>query len=138
MTIRRLTAWLTADSDVTIEPAGTRGGDFARANETAGLDRTPAGYTWHHHQDYGAMQLVDRATHAATGHTGGFSIWGRFQLSDMEFDDSQYYAGPDLTDALVTSAEARLGYRLPESYLNVLRVRNGGRPPRRRFPICPS
>lgn len=33
-------------------------------------------YTWHHHQDEGVMQLVDRKIHRQTGHTGGFSIWG--------------------------------------------------------------
>ncbi|CAG7648178.1 hypothetical protein PAESOLCIP111_05545 [Paenibacillus solanacearum] len=37
---------------------------------------TPEGYTWHHHQDTGRMQLVDSAIHAKTGHTGGRSIWG--------------------------------------------------------------
>lgn len=54
-------------------------------------------------------------------------------MKDVEFDASEYYTGPDLTDALVASAELRLGYRLPDSYLEVLRVRNGGRPTRRRF-----
>ena len=36
----------------------------------------PKAYTWHHHQDEGVMQLVDRKIHRQTGHTGGFSIWG--------------------------------------------------------------
>ncbi|MGN0299526.1 MAG: HNH endonuclease, partial [Lachnospiraceae bacterium] len=36
----------------------------------------PKAYTWHHHQDKGVMQLVDRKIHRQTGHTGGFSIWG--------------------------------------------------------------
>lgn len=62
--------------DVTIEPSGTRAGDFARANEAAGLECTPEGYNWHHSQDPGVMQLIERFIHAATGHTGGFSIWG--------------------------------------------------------------
>lgn len=38
--------------------------------------RTPEGYTWHHHEDKGVMQLVDTETHAKTGHTGGKSVWG--------------------------------------------------------------
>jgi RHS repeat-associated protein len=63
--------------DVTITPTGTRSGDFAAANEAAGLSRTPEDYTWHHHQDYGVMQLIERGIHASTGHTGGFSIWGK-------------------------------------------------------------
>jgi len=36
----------------------------------------PAGYTWHHNEDTGKMQLVDTKTHAATGHLGGKAIWG--------------------------------------------------------------
>lgn len=36
---------------------------------------TPDGYTWHHHEDTGKMQLVDTDTHR-TGHTGGRAIWG--------------------------------------------------------------
>lgn len=32
--------------------------------------------TWHHHQDRGKMQLVDKAIHQQTGHTGGKAIWG--------------------------------------------------------------
>lgn len=38
---------------------------------------TPDGYTWHHHQEPGKMQLVDEKIHATTGHTGGHSIWGK-------------------------------------------------------------
>lgn len=37
---------------------------------------TPDGYTWHHHEDIGKMQLIDSVAHAKTGHTGGRSIWG--------------------------------------------------------------
>lgn len=37
---------------------------------------TPDGYTWHHNEEKGKMQLVDSETHAHTGHTGGRSIWG--------------------------------------------------------------
>lgn len=38
--------------------------------------RTPKGYTWHHSEDKGKMELVDTEIHAKTGHTGGRSIWG--------------------------------------------------------------
>jgi len=34
------------------------------------------GYTWHHHQEPGRMQLVDSVEHTQTGHDGGRSIWG--------------------------------------------------------------
>lgn len=39
-------------------------------------NETPDGYTWHHSEETGKMQLVDSETHAKTGHTGGKSIWG--------------------------------------------------------------
>lgn len=34
------------------------------------------GYTWHHTEEPGKMQLVDEDEHADTSHTGGRSIWG--------------------------------------------------------------
>jgi hypothetical protein len=37
---------------------------------------TPDGYTWHHNEECGKMQLVDSEIHAKTGHTGGKVIWG--------------------------------------------------------------
>lgn len=37
--------------------------------------RNPAGYTWHHNESCGVMQLVETSKHAITGHTGGDSIW---------------------------------------------------------------
>lgn len=37
---------------------------------------TPDGYTWHHNEEPGKMQLVDFDVHAGTGHTGGRAIWG--------------------------------------------------------------
>ncbi|NTX00484.1 HNH endonuclease [Myxococcus sp. CA040A] len=55
------------------EYTGSRTGDFAAANRAAGLQATPKGMTWHHHQDRTTMQLVPTEVHARTGHTGGFS-----------------------------------------------------------------
>lgn len=37
---------------------------------------TPDGYTWHHNEETGKMQLVDSDIHAKTGHTGGKTVWG--------------------------------------------------------------
>jgi hypothetical protein len=37
---------------------------------------TPDGYTWHHHEEAGRMQLVDSETHELARHTGGMSLWG--------------------------------------------------------------
>jgi hypothetical protein len=36
----------------------------------------PEGYTWHHNEDPGVLQLVDRESHASVGHTGGRELWG--------------------------------------------------------------
>ena len=33
------------------------------------------GYTWHHSEIPGKMQLVETKTHVMSGHTGGNSIW---------------------------------------------------------------
>jgi SMI1/KNR4 family protein SUKH-1 len=45
------------------------------------------------------------------------------------------YIGPELTDESVRAAELALGYKLPVSYLRLLRVQNGGLPRRRCFPV---
>jgi hypothetical protein len=37
---------------------------------------TPDGFTWHHSEEVGKLQLVDERIHALTGHTGGRNIWG--------------------------------------------------------------
>jgi filamentous hemagglutinin len=34
------------------------------------------GYTWHHHQDSGRMQLVPELIHKKTGHAGGEAMGG--------------------------------------------------------------
>ncbi|MFJ8234191.1 HNH endonuclease [Ureibacillus sp. NPDC094379] len=38
--------------------------------------RTPDGYVWHHSEQPGVLQLVDKEVHDATRHTGGRAIWG--------------------------------------------------------------
>ena len=40
------------------------------------LENIP-GYTWHHHENMGRMQLVSREIHQKTGHVGGFDLWFR-------------------------------------------------------------
>jgi hypothetical protein len=54
------------------------------------------------------------------------------------FDSSTYYTGPLLTDSMVSSVERDLGYRLPQSYLQLLRVKNGGAPKRQCHPTSGS
>ena len=38
--------------------------------------KSPPGLTWHHHQDTGKMQLVNKELHARFGHIGGMERWG--------------------------------------------------------------
>lgn len=40
------------------------------------LNQTPDGYTWHHSEMPGSLQLVEEEAHAHTGHTGGRELWG--------------------------------------------------------------
>ncbi len=39
-------------------------------------DETPDGYTWHHSEEPGKMQLVSTEEHQNNRHTGGKAIWG--------------------------------------------------------------
>lgn len=41
------------------------------------------------------------------------------------FEQGDYYTGPPATDAAIWNAEQALGYRLPASYVALLRERNG-------------
>lgn len=38
--------------------------------------QTPSGYTWHHHELPGRMQLVKTDEHSTCRHTGGRCLWG--------------------------------------------------------------
>jgi hypothetical protein len=40
-----------------------------------GTDSPPHGYTWHHHQQPGRMQLVPFGVHGAVQHSGGRQVW---------------------------------------------------------------
>ena len=48
------------------------------------------------------------------------------RLFDNESEYGQNYLFDDLTDDLVSRAEETMGYKLPESYKELLRFRNGG------------
>jgi RHS repeat-associated protein len=58
---------------VQIQYTGSRSQDFTLSNRAAGLDRTPEGFTWHHHEDAKTMQLVPTDLHGSVGHHGGFA-----------------------------------------------------------------
>ena len=51
-----------------------RSKDFRMANKKSGYRETPNGYTWHHNEDIGVMELVKSDIHSAVKHTGGFAI----------------------------------------------------------------
>ena len=68
---------LPVDEEVRIEPTNDRDLDIAAANRAAGYPETPEGFTWHHSERYGIMQLVPRWLHWKTGHWGGWFIWGK-------------------------------------------------------------
>lgn len=38
--------------------------------------RTPGGFTWHHNEDVGKMELVNTEKHDLAKHTGGRAVWG--------------------------------------------------------------
>ena len=38
--------------------------------------KTPEGFTWHHNEELGKMELIDTKTHNIAKHVGGKSIWG--------------------------------------------------------------
>ena len=63
-------------SEARITLTGNRAADEAAANAAAGFKSTPRGYTWHHSEDVGLMQLVERRVHQRFSHSGGFSING--------------------------------------------------------------
>jgi len=63
-----------ADKTVEIAQTGDRTKDAKLANEAAGLDKTPEGFIWHHHENGTTMQLVPSDIHQQTGHTGGVAL----------------------------------------------------------------
>jgi RHS repeat-associated protein len=59
-----------------IQLGKSRDVDFGRADRAVGYSRSnprPDGYTWHHHQDSGYMQLIPTDLHDAVKHTGGIA-----------------------------------------------------------------
>lgn len=49
--------------------------DFKAANERAGFPSKPKGYSWHHNEKMGKMQLINTKIHEAFSHTGGRKVW---------------------------------------------------------------
>jgi hypothetical protein len=47
-------------------------------------------------------------------------------INTNEFWDSNYYNNPPLTDKMIIQAENELGVKLPDTFLDLLKVQNGG------------
>ena len=62
-----------------------------------------------------------------------FTLGLMTRTSDFWAED-EYFVGPPLTEEAIASAQAKLGFRLPASYLELLRTQNGGTPRRDCFP----
>ena len=70
-----------AGNKVQLDPKLWKKGDTAQKKwleENVLGGPTPEGYTWHHHQDAGYMQLVHSSIHKAYQHDGGrsYGMWG--------------------------------------------------------------
>jgi RHS repeat-associated protein len=66
---------ITSMNTVKIKMTGNYAGDFAAANKAAGFSATPEGYTWHHTEVMGELQLVKTEAHAAARHSGGVQLY---------------------------------------------------------------
>lgn len=51
--------------------------------ENGVISNAPAGWTWHHNENEGIMQLVNAETHKMARHTGGNSIWGYSSIKEV-------------------------------------------------------
>ena len=56
-------------------------------------------------------------------------------IDPQNFWDLNYYDHPPLTDEMVRIAEAQLSVTLPASYIDLLRIQNGGYTHRFAYPI---
>jgi hypothetical protein len=120
-------------AEVNIELTGSRSQDFRLANEAGGFASKPSEYTWHHHEDVGLMQLVDRTIHKRFTHHGGFGLgpheWIR-KTKRLEIDMKivRSFVDTRVTDKELSEFEDKRGLTFPEDYRNFLLQTNGGQP----------
>ncbi|MGK0188836.1 MAG: hypothetical protein ACI9R3_004650 [Verrucomicrobiales bacterium] len=73
---------------VNIDYSGSRVDDFAAANKAAGFGErardTPDGFTWHHHEEIGRMELIRSDVHGDFPHSGGVSKFK--ELTGEDYD----------------------------------------------------
>ena len=61
----------------------------------------------------------------------GFDLAGFWEDSDY---GRKEYVLPPPTDVSIAAVKKRLGYRLPDSYIELMRLQNGGLPKKKAFP----
>jgi len=49
--------------------------DASQQKAISNLEKKIPGYTWHHHQEFGRLQLIPDVMHEKSGHIGGMSMW---------------------------------------------------------------
>jgi hypothetical protein len=69
------TGLATPLNTVRIKMTGTYTGDFSAANKAAGFTETPKGFTWHHTENMGELQLIQTEVHDAARHSGGVQLY---------------------------------------------------------------
>jgi SMI1-KNR4 cell-wall len=77
----------------------------------------------------GAIHGSHDPAHPGGARDSTMLIYGDFDVSDFWLDTDgarKRYVGEPLTDALLASIEEELGYRIPRSYVELMRVQNGG------------
>ena len=65
-------------AEVIIKPQSNSKADMLAADKILGIDeeyRRANNLVWHHHEEYGRMQLIPADLHRAVRHTGGAAIW---------------------------------------------------------------
>lgn len=75
------------ENTVRIKLTGEHVADSKLANKAANLSETPELYTWHHNEDVGTMQLIQKDVHKLFAHNGGFAIWKRVTSGVYEIVD---------------------------------------------------
>jgi filamentous hemagglutinin len=72
--MRAATRQLRADIEAGIVPKNMFN-EGQLSDITKGIEKI-RGFTWHHHEDVGRMQLVPEDIHEFVKHVGGFEMWG--------------------------------------------------------------
>lgn len=59
---------------------------------------------------------------------------GSIKVNDNFWSKDEYFVSPPLTENSIVNAEKRLGYKLPQSYISLIKTQNGGTPRKTCFP----